>query len=355
MAGLFCHAASGNCYNLLYQKKDRNRPFEKGSIMDKKYMIGVDIGGTTIKVGLVDTDCRLIQKTRIPTKNYSDTEELIGAAAEEIFSMLQQNNIALEECIGAGIGCPGIIDSKNGTVIYANNLQWDHVPVTEIMGRKLNAGENFPVRLANDADAAALGEVHAGAAKGCSNAILLTLGTGVGGGVIFDGKIFNGPLAGGCEIGHMVIHKNGLRCSCGNRGCFEVYASKNALLRIAKKEAKDHPDSLMNKECRGNLNRMRGWIPFEAAKKGDKAAKKAISEYESNIACGVANLVNIFRPEKVIIGGGVSEQKENLTRPLYKKVSKRIYGGKNSTMPDIVTSELGNDAGIIGAACLVLE
>ncbi len=288
-----------------------------------------------------------------PTNKRIETKEFNHKNSGSDSELFLNNNCDEVLCKGIGIGCPGIIDSKKGIVRYANNLFWNDLPLAQLLADQFD--HHVEIRLANDADAAALGEVYAGAAKGHDNALLLTLGTGVGGGVVIDRKVFQGPLIGGCEIGHMIIQKNGIRCSCGNRGCFEAYASKNALLRIATREAKEHPESVMNKRCRGNLRNMRGWIPFDAAKEGDEAAKKVIAEYENNIACGLSNLINIFRPEIVIIGGGVSEQKENLTVPLRKKVEKLCYGKRYGEIPEIVTSKLGNDAGIIGAACLLRE
>ncbi len=321
--------------------------------MNNNITVGIDIGGTSIKVGLVDENNTIVDKVRFPTNRKIETSELIEKTVDQIHELFRNNQLDESYCNGIGIGCPGIIDSKKGVVRYANNLSWNNLPLAKLLAEKFNY--DVEIRLANDADAAALGEVYAGAAKGHDNALLLTLGTGVGGGVVIDRKVFQGPLIGGCEIGHMIIQKNGIRCSCGNRGCFEVYASKNALLRIATRAAKEHPESIMNQKCRGNLRNMRGWIPFDAAKEGDEAAKKVIAEYENNIACGLSNLINIFRPEIVIIGGGVSEQKENLTVPLRRKVEKLCYGKRYGEIPEIVTSKLGNDAGIIGAACLLKE
>jgi len=184
--------------------------------------------------------------------------------------------------------------------------------------------------------------------------VLLTLGTGVGGGVILDKKIFHGAMPGGCELGHLSIRYDGIRCTCGRKGCLEAYASASALLRIAREKSAEHPESIMNEMCGNDLEQMNGKIPFDAAKAGDEAGMEVVKEYEGYLACGIANVINTFRPEKVILGGGVAAQRENLTAPLKGLVKDMCFGGSHGYIADIVTSVLGNDAGIIGAANLVV-
>ncbi len=311
--------------------------------------IGIDMGGMSVKLGLVDAKNQIVAKKVIPTELDIAAQEMVqkmGVAAEEL---LKENGLTISDCEGIGIGSPGTVEDKTGTILYSNNFHWENVPVVAELKKKL------PVRIeiANDADAAALGEVCAGAAKGAGNAVLLTLGTGVGGGVIMNGKIFHGPLAGGCELGHMVIVDDGEPCTCGRSGCLEAYASASGLLRIARREAGKAPESQMNEMCGHNPDRMNGKIPFDAMALGDEAATRVVNEYEHYLACGIANVVNMFRPEKVILGGGVAAQRENLTRPLTEMVKELCFGGSHGQIAEIVTSELGNDAGIIGAANLV--
>ena len=176
----------------------------------------------------------------------------------------------------------------------------------------------------------------------------------MGSGVILDKKIFRGGMPGGCELGHLSIRHDGVRCTCGRKGCLEAYASASALLRIAREKAAEHPESIMNEMCKNDLEQMNGKIPFDAAKAGDEAGMEVIKEYEGYLACGIANVINTFRPEKVILGGGVAAQKENLTAPLKDLVKDMCFGGSHGYIADIVTSALGNDAGIIGAANLVV-
>jgi glucokinase len=311
--------------------------------------VGVDIGGMSIKIGLVDDSKQIIAKKVIPTQSdVLSAEAVVGNIAEAIVTLLQENNLTVEQCESIGVACPGTVDGRTGVVLYSNNIRWDNVPMLDILHTKLPV----PMFLANDADAAALGEVIAGAAKDKENAVLVTLGTGVGGGVIIDGKIFAGPLRGGCELGHTVIKHGGKPCSCGRKGCFECYASATALMELARKFAAEYPESMMNTMAGGDITKIDGRIIFDSEKAGDPAAVAVVEQYEEDLSVGLANIINIFRPEVVILGGGVSAQEEYLTNALQKKVNEMCFGGATCEVAKIVTSELKNDAGIIGAAYL---
>jgi glucokinase len=312
--------------------------------------VGIDMGGMSIKFGLVNDNNEIIAKKVIPTRLDVPARDLVQDMADTVVALLKENNITLDACQGVGIGSPGTVDDEKGVILCSNNFGWENVPIIPIMSETL---KDTVMHIANDADVAALGEVCAGAAADVKNAVLLTLGTGVGGGVILNKEIFQGVYAGGCELGHMVIVQGGEPCTCGRRGCLESYASATALLRMARKEAAAHPDSKMNVMCDGDLTNMNGRIPFDAAAQVDIPAQNVIEEYESYLACGITNVINIFRPEKVILGGGVAAQKENLTRPLQKMVDQMCFGREHGEIAEIVVSELGNDAGIIGAANLI--
>ena len=312
--------------------------------------IGIDLGGMSAKLGLVNEQNEIVGKLVIPTRLDVPAREMVLDMARAVKTLSAEQGLKPEELEGIGIGSPGTVDQKTGSILYSNNFSWEDVPILDILREDLGP---VPMDIANDADAAALGEVCAGAAKGAQNAILLTLGTGVGGGVILDGRIFPGGVAGGCELGHMVIVEGGELCTCGRRGCLESYASASALLRMARKAAAEHPESVMNTMCGGDLEKINGKIPFDAAAAGDAAGCQVVEEYENHLAAGIANLINIFRPEMVILGGGVAAQKENLTNPLQEKVAGMCFGGRHGKIAPIVTSCLGNDAGIIGAANLV--
>lgn len=312
--------------------------------------VGIDIGGMTIKIGLVNEAYEITAKKVIPTESDAKTPaQVVTAMAQAVKELLEENGLTEVECEGLGIACPGTSDPEDGVVVYSNNIVWENVPLIALMRQELN----IPMALANDADAAALGEVLAGAAAGKENALLLTLGTGVGGGVILHKKIFAGPLRGGCELGHTVIKMGGRPCTCGRKGCLESYASATALMQDAREKTAEYPQSLLNRLCEAQGGKMDGRIIFEAQKQGDAAAVQVVEAYEDALCEGITNFINVFRPEVVILGGGVSAQKEYLTDALQEKVNKMCFGGHLGEVPDITTSVLGNDAGIIGAAYLV--
>lgn len=324
--------------------------------------IGIDIGGMTVKLGLVD-GAKIVAKKVIETDSEKlPPEEVVKKIAAAAIELLQENSSTLFDCETIGIACPGTVDSNTGVVLYSNNIAWEEVPILEWFHHHIMSEQGLIVRplmeqklalaLANDADAAALGEVLYGAAKGKSNAVLLTLGTGVGGGVVMGKKIFSGYMRGGCEPGHMVIDRNGKQCTCGRKGCLEMYASATALMEMAREAAEEYKTSLMNELCENDRAKLNGKMIFDAQKQGDAAAVKVIDTYEENLSIGITNLINIFRPELVILGGGVSAQKEYLTDALQKRVDKMCFGADHGDVPRIVTSQLGNDAGIIGAAYL---
>lgn len=308
--------------------------------------IGVDLGGTNIVVGLIDQEGKIIKSISRPTIKERGVEPIfddIFDMCNEIINEFKLDNTSLK---GIGIGIPGIIDDKNGVIVYSNNIKIDNFNVREYAKGKID----YEIRMANDADSAALGEVVAGSAKGCSDAIVVTLGTGVGGGIIIGGKIFSGFYPGGAEVGHQIIEVNGRQCSCGNKGCFEAYSSASALILAAQKKAESNKDSLLYKLVEGNLENMTAKIPFDADQAGDKAGHEVIEEYLDHLAVGVSNLINVFKPEAILLGGGVCKQGENLTVPLKERINKLAYGGELVT--EIKIASLGNDAGLIGAAML---
>lgn len=311
--------------------------------------IGIDIGGMSIKIGLVDENHEIINKKKVQTNAEKDTaKQIIKRIADAVLELLQESEMSIEDCDGLGVACPGTVDISTGQVLYSNNLKWANIPLQSTLSKYLA----IPIAVANDADAAALGEVLTGSATGKENAILLTLGTGVGGGVIINHQIYNGPLRGGCEPGHMVIQRNGRTCTCGRKGCLEAYASARALMQSATEAAEKYPNSVLNRAREKNEKGIDGRLIFDAAKQGDTAAKMVVEDYEEWLSIGIANLINIFRPDIVILGGGVSAQKEYLTNALQQRVEKMCFGGNIGEIPQIVTSTLGNDAGMIGAAFL---
>jgi len=310
------------------------------------YYIGIDLGGTNIGAGLVDESGKIIMKKSTPTLTERKMEAICQDMIELCQKIMIENDLKREDIGSIGIGTPGLIDSEKGILIYSNNINFNKFEISKVMKEKLG----IPVYVGNDADCAALGEVTSGVAKGCNNAIILTLGTGIGGGFIINGKIYSGSFPGAGEVGHHVIVQGGRPCTCGRKGCFEIYASATGLITDAKNAATTNPDSILNKLINGDLNKMNAKTPFDAAQQGDQVGQQVIDDYIGYLATGMANLINIFKPEMIALGGGVAKQKENLIKPLKEKIKKEVYFGDLQTKIEIAL--LGNDAGIIGAAML---
>ena len=317
------------------------------------YYIGVDLGGTNIAVGIVNESFSIVEKGSVPTKADRDPELIIKDMADLCGRLIHKNNIPLEQVAYVGIASPGIADIDRGLIVYTNNIPFHNFPIAEIFKKYLPVSN---VYVANDANAAAMGEAIAGAAKGAKNSVMITLGTGVGGGVIIDGKIFTGFNMAGAELGHTVIAHNGRSCSCGRRGCFEAYSSATALVKMTEEKVNQcnilSIPTLMNDEIAANNGRINARIAFNAMKKGDPVAKELIDTYIEYLACGITNMINIFQPEILSIGGGISNEKEWLLEPLNKIVDRHQYSRDCDNKCKVVIAQLGNDAGIIGAACL---
>ena len=313
-----------------------------------RYRVGVDLGGTYVKIGLVDETYRILTHSMIPTHTERTPEEILTAIATEVLRLLAQENIPHTEVEGVGIGSPGVIESKTGTVIYSNNFSWENVPVHSMLEKILS----LPVRIANDAQCAALGEAVAGTGKGCKNLILITLGTGVGSGIVLNGRIFDGANPGGGVAGHMVIHRGGELCSCGKRGCLEAYASATALIRDMKRVVQKQQESPLGKKWFHRQEEIEAKTAFDEAAEGDGLAQELIAHYEEALADGIANLIDIFRPDKVLLGGGVSNQGTALTDTINELLKTRCFGGDLLDIPPVAPAFLGNKAGMIGAAAL---
>ena len=314
-----------------------------------KYTIGVDLGGTNIAVGIVNENYEIVKKGSVPTLAQRGPEPIVHDMAELCKKLLAECEIAMDDVTGAGIACPGTVNPATGIVEYANNIKFSDFPLVALFSKEMvMPAEN--VKIGNDANLAALGEAVAGAAKGASSSVMITLGTGVGGGVILDGKMLMGCAFGGAELGHTVIELNGRQCSCGRKGCFEAYCSATALVKLTKEKFEATSGTLMHEMCENDINRVGGKTAFAAMKKGDKAGAEVVDAYISYLACGVANLINIFQPEVFTIGGGVSGEGDNLLVPLKEKVSEQIYSKDKILKTDLRIATLGNDAGIIGVA-----
>lgn len=327
---LFIPAGSGNyqitgsCDALVTTIRDKASPVR----------IGIDIGGTQTKIGLIDAQQKILASRTIPTRSERAPEDVIRDIAEHVLGLLEEEKIPVEQCIGVGVGVPGTVDRRKGEVLYSNNIRWDRVP----LARELSSYLPIPVSIANDADCAVLGEAAAGAAGGYQDVVMLTLGTGVGGGVLLGGEIFEGRRTGGCELGHMVIIEDGERCTCGRKGCLEAYASATALRNASEKS---YGKILQPKEI------------FDKADAGDEKAESIVRNYIEKLGTGLVNIINIFHPEVILIGGGISGQGEKLLAPLRRMAEDGSFGGSYAQLPEIQCAKLGNTAGMIGAANLI--
>lgn len=303
--------------------------------------IGIDLGGTNIAAGIVGADGSIAYKESVPTNASRAAEEIVNDIISLCKSVMSRSGGDIE---GIGIGCPGTIDSKSGVVVYCNNLPLSGINLKE----KLQSAFGKPVNVENDANAAALGEYTVNG-NNADSFVFVTLGTGVGGGVIIDGKLFRGFNCAGGELGHIIVEQNdGIPCSCGNRGCWESYASVTALIRQTEEKLRENPDSAMGEWVRKN-GRVSGRTAFECARLGDGAAREVVDAYVKYVGAGLISILNIFQPEKILIGGGISREGEYLLKPLREYV---YAGDYNKYMPKttIAAASLFNDAGIIGAA-----
>ncbi|MFR8642509.1 MAG: ROK family protein [Monoglobus pectinilyticus] len=305
--------------------------------------LGIDLGGTNIAAGIVNKNGEILKKLSCPTLPGRPFDEIIGDMAELCSNLLSISSITEDEIKAIGIGSPGAIDNKNGVVLYAGNLNWTNAAICD----ELNKYYNIPINLENDANAAAYGE-YAMCGKKVKDFIFITLGTGIGGGIIIDGKIYRGFNGAGAEVGHSTLVFNGEKCTCGRKGCCEAYGSVTALIRQTSRSIMLNQDSLMAKSYKetGEIN---GKTAFDAAKAGDINAQTVVKQYIEYVADGICSLVNIFEPELLLIGGGISKEGGYLLNPI-KEYCEKNYFCKNIRQTEIGIAVLGNDAGIIGAA-----
>lgn len=309
--------------------------------------IGIDLGGTNVAAGLVSEDGRLLGHYSEPTPR--GAEQVADAIAHAARMACAAAGAEVSDACSVGVASPGSIDPEAGVVEHAFNLGMDHVPLAGMVGARLG----LPAVLENDANAAALGEFVAGAGKGYTSLVAVTLGTGVGSGAVLDGKLFTGFNYAGMEAGHMVIRRGGRPCTCGRRGCWETYASATGLIRSTREAMEAHPDSALWKLA-STLEVVNGRTAFDAAQAGDAAARQVVEEYEADLACGLANLINILQPEVLCLGGGVSRQGENLLAPVRALLDQEEFTRDAGRRTKVCEARLGNNAGIIGGALVPL-
>ncbi len=311
------------------------------------YTIGIDLGGTNIVAAVVNDKYEIVGKAKTPTNSPRSAEEIFDDIAKVCFEAIEAAGLDIDYIDSVGMGTPGTVNGE-GVIEFANNLGFVNVYAKNMLEERLGISKIY---IENDANCAALGEAYAGVGHESKNFVAVTLGTGVGSGVIVDGKIVNGVNFAGGECGHMVIVMDGEECTCGRKGCWEAYASATALIKQTKAAMEKYPDSIMHQlaEQEGKVS---GRTAFDAMRKGDVAGIKVVDKYIKYVSCGIINLVNALQPEIICVGGGICNEGETLLKPLRRYVQAERYSIYSKIQTKIVKAELGNDAGVIGAAIL---
>ena len=311
------------------------------------YTIGIDLGGTNIVAAVVDEKYNMIAKAKTPTAMPRSADEIFDDIAKVCKEAMAEANLTIADIESVGIGTPGTVNS-DGIIEFANNLGFVNVPAKKMLSERLGTDK---VYVENDANCAALGEAYAGCGNGAKDFVAVTLGTGVGSGIIVDGKIVSGVNNAGGECGHMVIVVDGEECTCGRKGCWEAYASATALINHTKRAMQEYPDSIMH-ELVKEEGKVTGRTAFDAMRHGDIAGIKVVDQYVKYVSCGLVNLVNALQPEIICVGGGICNEGETLLRPLRRYIESERYSVYSKMQTKIMKATLGNDAGIIGAAIL---
>ena len=312
------------------------------------YYLGIDLGGTNIAAAVVKENYEIIGRGKMKTNAGRPAEEIIDDMAEAACLAVADAGLQLKDISSVGVGSPGSVNPYTGVIATSNNLKFSNVP----MGQMLKERLGFDCYLENDASAAAYGEFLAGAGVGYKNFVAITLGTGVGSGIIIDGKLYAGANLAGGELGHTVIEMNGRPCTCGRNGCWEAYASATGLINLTKEAMLKNKDSAMWALADGKLENVNGRTAFDAMRQNDAVGTEVVHRYTQYVACGITNTINIFQPEIICIGGGISKEGDTLLKPIQEYVRNERYSKNAATQTEIKIAKLGNDAGIIGAAFL---
>ncbi len=310
------------------------------------YRIGVDLGGTNIAVGVVDDNYKIVGRGKVKTNAPRPAEEIFDDIAKAIRLAVDDAGLTMDDIASVGIGTPGSVNKEAGTIEFSNNLNFNNVPAKRMLEERVGKSCVFE----NDANAAALGEAYAGAGNGVKNLVAVTLGTGVGSGIIVGGKVLGGTNDAAGEMGHTTIVVDGEQCNCGRKGCWERYASATALISQTKAKMQECPDSKMWELSEGSLDNVSGRTAFNAMYAGDEAGKQVVDQYIKYVAVGVTNIVNTFQPDVICIGGGISNEGDNLLDPIRDFVERERYTKYAKKQTKVCKAVLGNDAGIIGAA-----
>lgn len=314
------------------------------------YRIGIDLGGTNIVAGLVDENLRITDKCSVKTNVPRPIEAMVEDMVQLVSALLERNGLRCDDVLSVGVGVPCTANPENGHLEDANNLGFEDELFLPLLAEKLPC----PVYFDNDANVAAWGEYRVGDYPEDSF-IMMTIGTGIGGGIILGGKLWSGINGAAAEFGHMSIAYDGIPCNCGRKGCFEAMASATALIRQGQQRMAQDRNTLLWKLCQGKQENLEAKTVFDAAAVGDRVAMELLDSYTTVLAEGIANIINIFQPAVLCIGGGVSKAGQMLLQPVRNKVSQRIYSKNAKRNTTIQLAKLDNDAGVLGAALLGTE
>lgn len=313
-----------------------------------RYYLGIDLGGTNTKAGIVDDQGNILCKDRIKTFAMRDQYEIVRDMGLLGQRVIEASGVPLSEIAAIGVGSPGTSNNETGELIFTGNLSFRHMPIRAEFHKMFR----LPFFIGNDANVAALAESVSGATKGSRSSVTITLGTGVGGGFVVNNRIYSGFNEAGCEIGHHVLVVGGESCTCGRNGCFEAYSSASALIRDTIRAAKAHPESLLSRMIEENGGKADGRTAFQAKNAGDETGAAVVDRYVDLLAEGLANVINMLMPEVIAIGGGISHEGDSLLEPVRERALARGFLAAGVIKPRIVLAQMGNDAGIVGAAMM---